>query len=213
MDCSGARGTLIHEKKWDRKSRVRLPLKHTGTGVNGDSRQHYSMYSIYSYNFIDTFVWHIATGGFIVILAAFPWTPLFIISVLPLSNVEVDEGWDDCDEDFTDRTVDGGGGGGGGRWIRVHGKMRCREWLKGGLIYRPGSIIRWEKVCAALPSANIIHHSSAGQRQTMKACRNFKETSSGDFQLIFIYILFTLVSESWRCAQGSRFEASRSRLS
>ncbi len=28
MDYSGAQGTLIHEKNWDRKSRVRLLLKY-----------------------------------------------------------------------------------------------------------------------------------------------------------------------------------------
>ncbi len=106
-------------------------------------------------------------------------------------------------------------GGEGVDGLEHTGRWGVVEWLKGGLIHRPGSIIRSEKVCAALPSANIIHHSSAGQRQTMKACMNFRETSSGDFRIIFIDILITgtLASESWRWAQGSRFEASRSRLS
>ncbi len=33
MEYSGARGTLIHEKKWSRKSRVRLPLTVPGNGA------------------------------------------------------------------------------------------------------------------------------------------------------------------------------------
>ncbi len=42
MDYSGARGTLIHEKNWDRKSRVRLPLSFQSQGC----RKFLLMYSI-----------------------------------------------------------------------------------------------------------------------------------------------------------------------